>query len=134
MEGHNADVAPPRFGEGIFDEVAGETATAIFGLDVDVEKIAARGGVRVEGMRRPVEEEQAGTSDDFAIVLGEPAEVAAIGDGLGDPGIVGLSHELEHLIVTAAGIDEHAAAVMGDERSVGGGGQPRLQHDQQYRT
>jgi hypothetical protein len=24
--------------------------------------------------------------------------------------------------------------VMGDERSVGGGGQPRLQHDQQYRT
>jgi hypothetical protein len=24
--------------------------------------------------------------------------------------------------------------VMGDERSVGGGGQPRLQHDLQYRT
>jgi hypothetical protein len=24
--------------------------------------------------------------------------------------------------------------VMGDERSVGDGGQPRLQHDEQYRT
>jgi tRNA(Ile)-lysidine synthase len=47
---------------------------------------------------------------------------------------VGLGHELEDLIVATAGIDKHAAAVARDEWSVGGGGQPGLQHDEQYKT
>jgi hypothetical protein len=85
-------------------------------------------------MRGPVEKEEAGAGDDFAVVFGEPAEVAAIGDSLRDPWLVGLGHELENLIVAAASVDEHAATVMADERSVGGGRQPRLQHDEQYKT
>ena len=91
-------------------------AAAIFGLDVDVEQIAARGGARIEGMRRPVEEEQAGAGDDCAVVFAEPAEVAAFLDGFGDPGLVRLRHDVEYLIVAAAGIDEHAAAMVSDER------------------
>jgi hypothetical protein len=133
VEGNDADTATARLCEGELDEVAGEMAAAVFGLDVDVEQVAARGGTGIERMRGPVEQEEASTSDDFAIVLGEPTEVVAIGDGLGDPRFVGLGHELEDLIVAAASVDKHAAAVVGDERRVGSGRQPRL-HDEQYRA
>ena len=85
-------------------------------------------------MRRPIEDEQSGARNDRAVIFGEPAEVAAIGDSLRDPRLVGLGHELEHLIVAAAGIDKHAATMAGNEVRVGGGGEPRLQHHEQYRT
>ena len=134
VEGHNADVAPPRFGEGIFDEVAGEMAAAIIQLDVDVEEVAAGGGARVEGMRRPVEQKQARAGDDLTVVFSEPAEIAVVGDGLCDPRFVCLNHELEDLIVSASGINKHAATMTGDERSVGGRRQPGFQHDEQYKT
>jgi len=57
-----------------------------------------------------------------------------VANGLGDPRFMSLSHELEDLIVAAARIHKHAAAMVSDERSVGGGRQPRLQHDEQYKT
>ena len=134
MQSDDADAAAARLGEGQVDEIAGQATAAVFGLDVDVEEIAARGGARVEGVRGPVEEEEADAGDDFAILFSEPAEVAAVGDGLRDPRLVGLRHELEDRIVAAAGVDEHAATVAGDEWSVGSGRQPRLEHDEQYKT
>ena len=134
MQGDDADAAAEGFGESELDEVAGQMAAAIFRLDVDVQEVAAGIVSRIEGMRRPVEEEEAGSGDYFAVVFGEPAEVAAVGDGLRDPRLVRLGHELENLIVAAAGIDKHAAAMMRDERSVGGESLPRLQHDEQYRA
>lgn len=85
-------------------------------------------------MRGPVKQKQARAGDDLPVVLGEPAEIAVVGDGLCDPRLVGLRHELEHLIVAASGIDKHAATMTGDERSVGGRRQPGFQHDQQYKT
>jgi len=109
-------------------------AAPIFRLDVDVEQVAARSGARVERVRRPVEEKQASAGNDFAIVFGEPAEVAAVVDGLSDPRFVGLGHELENLVVPPAGINKHTATMASDERSVGGRRQPRLQHEKKYKT
>jgi hypothetical protein len=92
MESDDTDAAAASFGEGEIDEVAGEAAAAMIRFDVDVEEIAAGCRTRVKRMRRPVKDEQAGAGDDGSVVLGEPAEVAAAGDGLGDPGFVGLRH------------------------------------------
>ncbi len=134
VQGNDADAAAACFGESEFDEVAGEMAAAIIQLDVDVEEVAAGGGARVEGMRRPVEQKQARAGDDLTVVFSEPAEIAVVGDGLCDPRFVCLNHELEDLIVSASGINKHAATMTGDERSVGGRRQPGFQHDEQYKT
>ena len=134
VEGNDADAAASGLSQCEVDEVAGEAAAAMIGLDVNVEKITTGGGARVEWVRRPVEDEQASTGDDNAIVFREPAEIAAVGDGLRYPGLVGLGHKLEHLVVATAGIDKHAPAMVGDERSVGGRREPGLQHDEQYRA
>lgn len=134
VQSDDADATAARLGEGEIDQVAGKAAAAVFGLDVNIEQVAARGGSRVERVRGPVEKEEAGASNDLAVIFAEPAEVLALGDGLGDPRLVRLRHDIEDLIVAAAGIDEHTAAVMSDERSVVGCGRPRLQHDEQYRA
>ncbi len=134
MQSHDADAATACFGEGQLDEVRSKVAAAVFGLDVNIEQVTAAAGLRIEGMGRPVEQKQTRTGDHFAIVFAEPAKVFALGDGLRDPGLVRLGHEFEDLIVAAAGVDEHAAAMVSDERSVGGRGRPRLQHDQKYRA
>lgn len=134
MQSDDADATAASLGEGEIDEVAGESAAAVFGLDVNIEQIAARSGSRVERMRRPVEQEQAGAADNLAVVFAEPAKVFAIGDGLGDPRLVGLGHNIEDLIVAAAGVNEHAAAVVRDERSVVGCRRPGLQHEEKYRA
>ena len=134
VEGNDADAAAAGFRESEFDEIAGEMAAAIIRLYIDVKEIAASSGPRVEGVRGPVEQKQARASDDLTVVFGEPAKIAVVRDGLGDPRLVGLSHELEHLIVAASGINKHAATMTGDERSVGGRRQPGFQHDEQYKT
>jgi tRNA(Ile)-lysidine synthase len=134
VQGNDADAATAGLRKREFNEIAGESASAIVLLDVNVEEVAAVGGARIEGMRRPVKQKQARPGDNLPVVLGEPAEIAVVGDGLCDPRLVGLRHELEHLIVAASGIDKHAATMTGDERSVGGRRQPGFQHDQQYKT
>lgn len=134
MQSDYAYAAAACFSEREIDEVAGEAAAPILRLHVDVEQIAARGGARIERMRRPVEEEQTGSADDGAAVFAEPADVAAFLDHFCDPRFVRLSHNVEYLIVAAACIDKHAAAMMGDEGSVGSSRQPGSQHDEQYKT
>jgi hypothetical protein len=114
MQSHDADAAAARLGEGKLDQVRGEAATAIFGLDIDVEQIATRAGLRIQRMRRPVEEEETRAGDDIAVVFTEPAEILAIGNSLRNPGLVRLGHELEALIVAAARVYEHAATVVRD--------------------
>ncbi len=134
VQSNDTNAAATSFRESKFDEVAGQAAAAIFGLDIDVEEIAAPGRARVKRMRRPIEQEQARTGNNLAVVFGEPAEITVIGDGLCHPRFVDLGHELEDLIVAAPGIDKHAAPMASDERSVGGSRQPGLQHDEQYKT
>lgn len=134
MQGNNADAAATGLRERKLDQIAGEMAAAIIRLDVDVEEVAASRGAWIEGVRRPVEQEQPRSRHDLAIVFGEPAKIAAVGNGLCDPRLVGLRHELEDLIVAASGIDKHAATMTGDERSVGRRRQPGFQHDEQYKT
>lgn len=85
-------------------------------------------------MRRPVEQQQPGPGNHSTVFFGEPAKITMVVNGLGDPRFVSLSHELEDLIVAAPRIHKHAPAMVSDERSVGGGREPRLQHDEQYKT
>lgn len=134
MQSDDPDPTATCFRQRQIDEIAREVAPAILSLHVDVQQVSAQRGSRVERVRRPVEQQQPGAGNHFTVFFGKPAEIAMVGDGLGDPRFVRLSHELEDLIVAAACIHKHAAAVTSDERSVGGGRQPRLQHDEQYKT
>jgi hypothetical protein len=134
MQSHHADTATACFSKGKFNQFAGQMAAAILRLNVDIQQIAAQGGTRIERMWRPVEQQQAGAGNHIPLVFGKPAKIALVGYCLGDPRFVGLSHQLENLIVAAAGIDKHAATMASNERSIGGGRQPGLQHVEQYKT
>jgi len=134
VERDDADGAARGLGQGHFNEMAGELAAAMAGLDVNIAEIAADGRARVERVRGPVKEQEARAGDDLPFVFGKPAEVTAFGNGLRDPGLVGVRHDLQHLIVAASGIDEHAAAMAGDELCVRGSGHPGFQHGKQYKT
>lgn len=85
-------------------------------------------------MRWPVEQEKTRAGDDLSFLFRQPPNVAALNDGIGHPRLVSLSHQTEHLIVAASGINKHAAAMMGDERSVRSDRQPGFQHEEQYKT
>jgi hypothetical protein len=115
MKSHNPDPAAASFRKREVDEIAGEMAAAIILLNVNVEQVSAGGRARVERVRGPVKQEQTRSGNNRTVIFGEPAKVAAIRDGLRDPWLVSLRHELEHLIVPASGIDKHAATMTGDE-------------------
>lgn len=134
VEGDDADFTAAGFGKSEFDEMAGELFAAVFRLDIDIEQVGALGGTRVERMRRPVEDHESRSGDNTVSVAGKPADVFAVLDGFGDPRLEVADHDVEDLVVGAAGIDKHAAAVMGDEGSVGGPGRSGFQHGEKYRT
>jgi tRNA(Ile)-lysidine synthase len=134
VQGNDADAAASGLGERELDEIAGEMAATIIPLNVDIEEVAAGCGARVEGMRGPVEQQQARAGDHLTVVFCEPAKIAAVGNGLFDPRLVSLRHELEDLIVAPSGIYKHTATMTRDKRSVGGRRQPGFQHDEQDKT
>ena len=134
MQGHDADTAAAGFGEGQLNELAGETPAPVFGLHVDIQQVAAPGRARIERVGRPVQQEQPGSGDRHTLILGDPADVQAVGDGFGHPGLVRLRHHLQDLIVAPPGIDEHPATMTSDEGSVGSNRQPGSQHDEKYKT
>ncbi len=133
MEGDDANFAAAGFGKGEFDELAGELFAAVFRLDVDVEQVAAMGGARIERVRGPVEDHEAGSGNGAVSVKGKPADVLAVFDGLGDPRLEVAGHDVDDLIVGAACVDEHATAMMGDEGSIGGRGRSGFQHGEKYK-
>lgn len=132
VEGDDADFPAAGLGKSEFDELAGELFATVFRLNIDVEQVAAMGGARVERMRGPVEDHESGAGDDAVSVAGEPADVEAVLDGFCDPGLEVAGHDVEDLIVGASGVDEHAAAVMGYERGIGGCGPSGFQHGKKY--
>ena len=134
VKGYDADAAPACFGKRQFDEIRRQVAAAIFRFNVNIEQVSAPAGLRIERVRRPVEQQQARSSDDFAILFTEPTEVFSLGDGLRNPGFVRLNHQIQKLIVAPAGVNKHAPAMACDEWSVGGRSRPCVQHDEQYRA
>jgi len=132
VKGDDADFAAAGFGEREFDELAGEFLAAVLRLDVDVEQVSALGGARVERVRCPVEEHEPGSGDHAVSVAGEPADVFAVLDGPGHPGLEIAGHDVEDLIVGASSVDEHAAAMMSDEAGVCSGCRSGFQHGEKY--
>lgn len=68
----------------------------------------------------PVEQEQACTRYDLAFSFRQPANVFSLFDHARYPGGVTFSHAVEDLIVRAACVYKHTAAVVSDERGIGG--------------
>ena len=84
-------------------------------------------------MRRPVEDQQTAPSDNLAgLVEGEPAQVFTGLELLADPGLEMLRHDIEDAIIRAAGIHEHAPAVVSDDGGVGGCGGASGRHALEY--
>src|ERR1700722_17691507 len=82
----------------------------------------------VEGVRRPVEDEQAGGGYGTAIVAGDPAGVFAFDDHARDPRLEAVAHGVADGLAVAAHGGEHGLAVGGDKGSIGGGGGAGFQH------
>lgn len=128
----DANLAAARLSKGKLDELAGELFPAVVRLHINIQQVAALGGAGIERVRRPVEKHESGSGDHAAVVAGEPADVFAVCDGLGDPGFKVAGHDVEHLIIRAPGVDKHAPAMMGDKAGVCRGCRSGFQHGQKY--
>ena len=60
VQGDNTNAAPARFGQAALDQSMGEAALAELRFDVDIQQITAPVAFRMEWMRRPIDDEQAG--------------------------------------------------------------------------
>ena len=128
MQGHNAQAAAVGFCEAAIDQGVGQTLTAEFGLDENVEEVAAMLAGEVEGVGWPVEHKEAGGSNGAAIVQRDPAGVFAFGDHARDPGLEVAAHGVKDGGGRAAHGGEHGAPMGSDERGVGGGGETGFHH------
>jgi hypothetical protein len=117
----DADVAAAGLGENELDELGGKTFPAIFRIDIDVEQVATVAS-GIEGMRRPVKDEESSAGDGLAVVEDEPAEVFSSLHHFNQPGRKALRHIAEEVVVRAAGIDKHAMTMAGDDGCVRGSG------------
>jgi hypothetical protein len=79
-------------------------------------------------MGGPVEQQQSGSGDNFALIFGEPAEISAFVHHAHDPRLEVLGHDVQYLVIAASGIYKHAMAMVGNGGGVGWGGCARLKH------
>jgi len=128
VEGDDTNAALAGFGQGPFDQVAGQLAAPVFRFHIDVEQISAMGGSGVERVRRPVVDHESGSGNHAVSVAGKPAYVLPILNRLGHPRLEVASHDVKNLVVGAAGIHKHAATVMGDELRVSRSRDSGFQH------
>lgn len=128
MESDHADVAAVGLGETELDERAGQTAAAVFGIDENIKQIGSGFAGGIEGVRWPVENEQASGGNRPLFVRDDPAKVFAGFDHAVGPGFGGAGQRVEGGLVEAAHCGEHGAAVAGNEGSVGERGGARFEH------
>lgn len=128
MEGNDADVEAAGLIDAEFDQETTQAATAVCGIDEDVEEIGAGFAGGIEGMRRPVEEQHAGGGSGILMVGRDPAEVFAGFDHAPGPRLGGAAQSIEEGFVEAAHGGEHGAPVGGDEGGIVGRGGAGFEH------
>ncbi len=135
MQCDDVDAAAAGLRQGKLDQMARNVLSAVLGLDVDIQQIAAmlRGGI--ERMGRPIEHHQSAAADHLArIIEREPAHVIAGLQLLRHPGLKVLRHHVEDAIVDAARVHKHAPAMVGDDGGVGGSSGAGSGHACEYRA
>ncbi len=121
VEGDDADVAGVAVVDGVLKELGGKALASGLGGGVEVEQVGAAGR-GVEIVRGKVHVEDAAGGEDLSVFLHKEADVAVVGEALGDPGeevgvhggVVGVGGEVV--------VGEHGVALLGDESGVGEGG------------
>lgn len=109
-----------------------QAAFAVIRLDKDVQQVAALHSSGVEGVRRPVQHQDAGGGYGAAILFGDPARVFACADHALHPGLKVAAHGVEDRLLGPSHGGEHCAPVGGDKRGIGWGSRTCL-HSLEYR-
>jgi hypothetical protein len=85
MERHHTDFLPASLGKCLVDQLTGQPLAAVLRFDVDIQQVAALILARVQRVRRPVENHQAGAGDHLPAFGGKPAQVPAVRQPLFHP-------------------------------------------------
>lgn len=119
MQRDHANLALPRFGEAEFDQLVGQPFLPEFRFHVDIQQITTVAALRMERMRRPIDDEQPGRAGNSAVYFRDPAQVPAIGEPLHDPGLKGAAHSVKDRGIRVGHGGKHGAPMLRDERRVG---------------
>jgi tRNA(Ile)-lysidine synthase len=120
MQRDHANLLPACLGQCLIDQLAGKFLAAMLGFNVNIQQVAALVLAWVEGVRRPVEDDQTGAGNHLAVFGGEPAKVPSIRQPGFHPWLKVLRHHIQNPVVLATGVDKHAPPVMGDDGRVCG--------------
>ena len=103
VEGDDAKSAAAGFVEAELEKVSCEALAAMGRVDIHVEDVAAVVVRGVEGMGRPLKQEETGGGDGLVIGLDDPAEVFAFGEHTPEPGREVEAHGGEGVVATVWG-------------------------------
>src|SRR6516164_2138526 len=107
VQGYDADAATLRFGHAFFCQHLCQALSPIFGLDEDVEDVAALSAGGVQKMRRPVEDQQTRGCDRALSIACYPSGVLVFGDHPPDPRLEVARHLCEYRLRCIAHVGEH---------------------------
>ena len=127
VQGDDADVAAAGLFHGAIEQHAADTLATKLRVDVEVQEIAADGAGVLEGWSE-VHEHEAGTGDDAVLGHGQPAEVFMVLELSCNPRPEVFDYGVEEIVIGAAHVDEHAAALVGEEIDVIDGDRARGEH------
>jgi tRNA(Ile)-lysidine synthase len=128
VQSDHADASTPGFVNALRHESLGEAASAILGLDKDVQHVAAQFSRGIEKVRRPVQHEKPRGSDIAVSVADDPAFIFTVGEHAPHPRLEVAAHLIEDRLGRVPHICEHRLPMAGDQVRVVDRGSPRLQH------
>jgi len=115
MQCDHLDFLLTGFSQCLIDQKAGQFFPSMFGFHVHIQQVTALVLAWIQGVRRPVENDQAGACNDLAACNRKPAQVSSIRQPGFHPRLEVLCHHIQNPVVLAAGVDKHPAPVMGDD-------------------
>src|SRR5579863_7527162 len=130
VEGDDANVAAACFGHALRDQFPRQAAATILRFDIHVEQVGAALSDWIEGMRGPIENQQACRGDRPLIVQSNPAEVLAGFDHPGGPRVGGPFYLVENRAVESPHGGEHGPSMSRNQRRIGRGRGACLEHEE----